>query len=56
MAVVGNVVVRRKRALIIDSSTIDPNASKYLADQSSKAGLRFVDAPVSGGIGGEMKS
>lgn len=42
----------RKGTLIIDSSTIDPNASKDLISKASAKGLRMVDAPVSGGVGG----
>ncbi|MBV1776519.1 3-hydroxyisobutyrate dehydrogenase [Burkholderiaceae bacterium DAT-1] len=38
--------------LIIDSSTIDPQTARDLADAAAKAGHRFLDAPVSGGTGG----
>jgi 3-hydroxyisobutyrate dehydrogenase len=45
----------RKGTLIIDSSTIDPNASKELIDKAGTCGVRMVDAPVSGGVGGESQ-
>jgi 3-hydroxyisobutyrate dehydrogenase len=41
-----------KNALIVDSSTIDPIASKELIDAAHKAGLEMIDAPVSGGVTG----
>lgn len=39
-----------KHALIIDCSTVAPENSKRVAAEASKRGLRFVDAPVSGGV------
>lgn len=41
-----------KNALIVDSSTIDPIASKELIDTAHKQGLEMIDAPVSGGVTG----
>jgi 3-hydroxyisobutyrate dehydrogenase-like beta-hydroxyacid dehydrogenase len=38
--------------LIIDSSTIDPIASKALHMQANELSLRMLDAPVSGGVTG----
>ena len=35
--------------LLIDMSSIDPEATKQLADKAVKAGLRWVDSPLSGG-------
>lgn len=35
--------------LIIDMSSIDPDATKALADKASQMGLRWVDSPLSGG-------
>ncbi|EJL39535.1 MULTISPECIES: NAD(P)-dependent oxidoreductase [Brevibacillus] len=32
-------------------STIAPETSRFLAEQAKKAGLRFLDAPVSGSVG-----
>jgi 3-hydroxyisobutyrate dehydrogenase len=39
-------------ATIVDSSTIDPTTARDMAEAAGKRGLRFVDAPVSGGTGG----
>ena len=39
----------QKGSLLIDSSTIDPSVSQQMAEESSKVGATFVDAPVSGG-------
>ncbi|NNC24370.1 NAD(P)-dependent oxidoreductase [Salinisphaera sp. USBA-960] len=39
----------RKGALIIDMSSIDPNATKALAGRAKESGLRWVDSPLSGG-------
>ncbi|WP_018296950.1 3-hydroxyisobutyrate dehydrogenase [Corynebacterium lubricantis] len=41
-----------KSTLLVDSSTIDIETSKFLHEESAKRGFRFVDAPVSGGISG----
>lgn len=40
------------RTLLIDSSTIDLETSRFLHDRSVELGFHFVDAPVSGGISG----
>ena len=42
----------KEGALLIDSSTIDPNVSRQVAAEAEKAGAVMVDAPVSGGVGG----
>ncbi len=42
----------RKGALLIDSSTIDVDSARAVHDAADKAGLDFLDAPVSGGTGG----
>ena len=39
----------RAGALLIDASTIDPQASRALAKEASAKGAKFLDAPVSGG-------
>lgn len=39
-------------ATLIDCSTVDVDSARIVADQAVKAGLLFVDAPVSGGVGG----
>ena len=36
----------------IDCSTVDVETTRLVADSASKAGIHFVDAPVSGGVGG----
>jgi len=38
--------------LCVDMSTIDPGTSQRVAAQLKERGLRFLDAPVSGGVGG----
>jgi 3-hydroxyisobutyrate dehydrogenase len=38
--------------LCVDMSTIDPGTSQRVAARLEERGLRFLDAPVSGGIGG----
>lgn len=39
----------KPNTLIIDMSSIDPEATKALAAQAQKKGLRWVDSPLSGG-------
>lgn len=39
----------RAGTLIIDMSSIDPDATKALAARAAEAGLRWVDSPLSGG-------
>lgn len=41
-----------KDSIIIDSSTISPLVAKELSEKAQTHGLKFVDAPVSGGVGG----
>src|SRR2546430_11239239 len=36
------------RSLCVDMSTIDPAASRRVAEAATKRGVRFIDAPVSG--------
>src|SRR5229473_1908169 len=36
--------------LCVDMSTIDPGASRRVAEAAKKRGVRFIDAPVSGGV------
>lgn len=38
--------------LLVDSSTVDIETSRYCHAESARRGFRFVDAPVSGGISG----
>lgn len=49
----GGVLANAARGvLLIDSSTIDPMTSREVAFDAMAKGLRMVDAPVSGGVGG----
>lgn len=41
-----------KGALLIDSSTIDVATARDMHAEAEKAGFDFLDAPVSGGVGG----
>jgi 3-hydroxyisobutyrate dehydrogenase len=34
---------------VLDFSTVDPTETRALADEAGKAGLRWIDAPISGG-------
>lgn len=38
--------------VLIDSSTIDVQSARDVAAEATKAGMKMVDAPVSGGVGG----
>src|SRR5438132_7819865 len=40
--------------LCIDMSTIDPGTSQRVAARLEERGIRFLDAPVSGGVGGAV--
>ena len=42
----------KKGVTVVDCSTIDPVFSKTLHEQAEHLGLRFLDAPVSGGVTG----
>src|SRR5207253_1630916 len=42
----------RRGRLCIDMSTIDPGTSQRIAARLAEHGIRFIDAPVSGGVGG----
>lgn len=53
LSVLGQIAdVLPKRSLIIDSSTIDVESARKAHMIVAKSGLHFVDAPVSGGVGG----
>lgn len=41
-----------KGAVLVDCSTVDVDSARAVAADSEAAGLLFVDAPVSGGVGG----
>lgn len=38
--------------LVIDSSTISPETARAVAEQATAKNIPFIDAPVSGGVGG----
>ncbi|MAY70033.1 MAG: 3-hydroxyisobutyrate dehydrogenase [Halomonas sp.] len=40
------------RPLLLDASTISPDDARLVAGEAAKRGLAYLDAPVSGGIGG----
>ncbi|MBY4675050.1 3-hydroxyisobutyrate dehydrogenase [Marinobacterium arenosum] len=44
--------VVRKDTLIIDSSTIDAATAQRVSAAGAERGISFIDAPVSGGVGG----
>ena len=46
----GVLAAARRGTLCIDMSTIDPGVSRRMAAAAAERGLRFVDAPVSGGV------
>lgn len=48
----GILVHAAKDTLLVDSSTIDIDSAKAVHEAALAAGLRFVDAPVSGGMSG----
>src|SRR5439155_20703286 len=45
----------RKGTIYLDSSTVSPALARKIADASSAAGIRFLDAPVTGGTWGAEK-
>ncbi|HEY2071839.1 MAG TPA: 3-hydroxyisobutyrate dehydrogenase [Rhizomicrobium sp.] len=48
----GILASAKKGALLIDSSTIDIDSARAVHVAAEKAGFDFLDAPVSGGVGG----
>ena len=46
----GVLMAASKGTLLVDMSTIDPAVTRRLAAAAAERGLRFVDAPVSGGV------
>jgi 3-hydroxyisobutyrate dehydrogenase-like beta-hydroxyacid dehydrogenase len=51
----GAFAALKKGALYIDSSTISPDLARRIAAESEKAGVAFLDAPVTGGTWGAEK-
>jgi 3-hydroxyisobutyrate dehydrogenase len=48
----GILIAAKKGALLIDSSTIDIDSARAVHTAAEKSGFDFLDAPVSGGVGG----
>ncbi len=46
------IPVLPKGAIFLDCSTVDVDSARAVAEQAHAAGLKALDAPVSGGIGG----
>ena len=46
----GVIAAARAGTLCVDMSTIDPAVSRRVARAAAERGLRFIDAPVSGGV------
>ncbi len=46
------IPVMAKGATLVDCSTVDVESARAVDKQAFEAGLMFVDAPVSGGVGG----
>ncbi len=46
----GVLAAARKGTLCVDMSTIDPSVSRRTAAAATGRGIRFIDAPVSGGV------
>jgi 3-hydroxyisobutyrate dehydrogenase-like beta-hydroxyacid dehydrogenase len=51
----GALAALKKGALYIDSSTVSPALARRIAAASAAAGVRFLDAPVTGGTWGAEK-
>lgn len=51
----GAFAALKKGAIYIDSSTVSPVLARKIADASKAAGIRFLDAPVTGGTWGAEK-
>jgi 3-hydroxyisobutyrate dehydrogenase len=48
----GVIGAARPGTILIDSSTIDVDTARAMHEAAAKAGYKFLDAPVSGGVGG----
>ena len=51
----GALAALRKGALLIDSSTVSPDAARRVAAACAERGIDFLDAPVTGGTWGAEK-
>jgi 3-hydroxyisobutyrate dehydrogenase len=50
----GIVSVLNSNTQVIDCSTIDAETAQFVAKELANKGISFVDAPVSGGVGGAV--
>ncbi len=48
----GVLASARRDAVLVDFSTIDPSTSRGVGEECAKAGIPYLDAPVSGGVTG----
>ena len=48
----GVIGAAKPGTILIDSSTIDVETARAMHEAAAKAGYKFLDAPVSGGVGG----
>eukprot|EP00123_Amoebidium_parasiticum_P015667 comp23098_c0_seq1/m.37107 comp23098_c0_seq1/g.37107 ORF comp23098_c0_seq1/g.37107 comp23098_c0_seq1/m.37107 type:complete len:329 (-) comp23098_c0_seq1:733-1719(-) len=46
----------KEGTLLIDASTIHPGVARQVGSKAKERGLHFVDAPVSGGVGGAQNA
>ncbi|QHI99674.1 prephenate dehydrogenase/arogenate dehydrogenase family protein [Xylophilus rhododendri] len=51
----GLLATARAGLLVVDTTSGDPQATRELAARLAKGGVRFIDAPVSGGAAGARK-
>jgi 3-hydroxyisobutyrate dehydrogenase-like beta-hydroxyacid dehydrogenase len=51
----GAFAALKKDTIYIDSSTVSPALARKIADAANSAGIRFLDAPVTGGTWGAEK-
>jgi 3-hydroxyisobutyrate dehydrogenase len=48
----GRIGGLRKGAVLVDTTSGDPERSRAIADGLARSGAHFIDAPISGGVGG----
>lgn len=48
----GFATAHSDNAIVVDHSTIDPDACRQFAERAAQTGIRWIDMPVSGGIEG----
>lgn len=52
----GIVVSGKKGLIVVDMSTINPNAARAIGEKLAASGIEFIDAPVSGGETGAINA